>query len=84
MTAFKIRTDVPIPRGQRGPGPKYPFADLGVGHSFLVAEPAGSPARLKTLLHRLQRACASANNRHTPARFSARVEGGGVGVWRIK
>ena len=79
--SYAIRTDVPIPKGQRGPRNKYPFSDLGVGHSFYVPRPADG-AELKVGLARLQRACVGANKQHAPARFAARIENDGVGVWR--
>lgn len=79
---YAIRTDVPLPKGQRGPRTKYPFAELGVGHSFFVPRPADAGADLKTALQRMQRACGAANRQHAPAKFIARIENDGVGVWR--
>lgn len=83
--SITIRTDVPFPKGSRGPrASKYPFAQLGVGHSFYVPRLEGAGADLKTGLQRMQRACALANKQHTPARFAARLESNGVGVWRVE
>lgn len=80
--SFTIRTDVPLPATKRGASTKYPFAQLGVGHSFVVPRPADAKGDLKTALARMQRACVGANKQHAPAKFAARVEGEGVGVWR--
>ncbi len=38
----------------------------------------------KAALARMQRACVGANKQHAPARFAARIEGDGVGVWRTQ
>ena len=81
---YTIHTDVPMPKSSRGPSAKYPFAQLGVGHSFYVPRPADATGDLKTALARLQRACVGANKQHAPARFAARIEGDGVGVWRTE
>lgn len=82
MSTFTIRTDVPLPKAARGPSTKYPFAELGVGHSFYVPRLPDAPGDLKLGLQRMQRACGVANKQHAPARFAARIEGDGVGVWR--
>lgn len=84
MSVFTIRTDVPLPKAARGPSTKYPFAQLGVGHSFYVPRPADAAVDLKAALARMQRACVGANKQHAPARFAARIEGDGVGVWRTE
>ena len=81
---YAIRTDVPLPKSQRGPSTKYPFAQLGVGHSFFVPRPADAPGDLKLGLQRMQRACGVANQQHAPAKFVARIENDGVGVWRTQ
>ena len=84
MSGFTIRTDVPMPKSQRGARTKYPFAELGVGHSFYVPRPANAGVDLRAALARMQRACVSANKQHAPARFAARIENDGVGVWRTE
>lgn len=84
MTTFTIRTDVPLPKAARGPSSKYPFAQLGVGHSFFVPRPADAAVDQKAALARMQRACVGANKQHAPARFAARIENDGVGVWRTQ
>ncbi len=79
MSVFTIRTDVPMPLGHDGRANPYPWAELGVGHSFYVPRTRDEP--LKKLLGRLQRACATAKG---PAKYRARIEGDGVGVWRTE
>lgn len=80
---YAIRTDVPLPKSSRGSRtPKYPFAQLGVGHSFFVPRPADAAVDQRTALQRMQRACVLATKQHAPAKFAARIDGDGVGVWR--
>lgn len=68
---FKIEKRVPIPA--RTTTPKYPFRDMKVGDSFVVADGGKSVA-----------IAASAFSRRNPEyRFTARKEGDAIRIWRI-
>jgi len=68
---YAVETGVPIPRRKQW-SQKYPWHDLGVGHSFFVAD-----GNLKSL-----RASASMQKTRTGHRYLVREVEGGVRVWR--
>lgn len=72
---YKIEKNVPLsPRSWKGK-PKYPWAQMDPGDSFVVP---GEGRTLKVL----QTTILTSARRHKPKRFSTRIEGGNVRVWR--
>jgi hypothetical protein len=67
-TEFKIEKGVPVPRGASGRN-KFPFGQMEVGDSIVI--PLASRA-----------AAYSWANLHRPIRFTARIDGDTVRVWR--
>ena len=74
---IKIDKGIPIPAHNKGPKPKYPFAQMSIGDSFFAAESR----------HALSAASYQRAKRHG-GKFSLRatVEDGVTGyrVWRIE
>ena len=74
---IKIDKGIPIPANNKGPEPKYPFAQMSIGDSFFAAESR----------HALSAASYQRAKRHG-AKFTMRatVEDGVTGyrVWRIE
>jgi len=68
---IRIEKGVPCPPGRGRFSPKYPFADMAVGDSFLM------PLQFRDGLSSLW-------GRHKPKRFTSRREGEFVRVWRIE
>lgn len=62
------------PRNPKGAPPKYPFKDMKVGQSFLVAGDSAVSAR----------ASASSHGKRYGTDFASRGEGEGIRIWRIE
>jgi hypothetical protein len=78
---FALEVDVPMPvrsapGGRRGS--KYPFADMEVGHSFLV------PGDVKAQTIRSATAAYIKRTGDTSLKFSVRAVADGVRVWRVE
>ena len=73
---YKIETGIPIPvrttKGGAGRKPKYPFADLKVGESFLVPNKTTEKFGATVTLAR----------KRTGMNFATRNVEGGVRIWR--
>lgn len=79
---YKVEKGVPVPRTRRGRPRLYPWEQLAVGDSFLVACEEGD--KRKTL-HRARNAAAMfAKRRGLDWRFSFRQVEGGIRIWRMK
>jgi hypothetical protein len=87
---FQIEADVSIPKGTR-PGRRgtaFPFADMGVGHSFLIPfDPSGDEG--KKLVDSWRRKVLNARNRLNNAQLHGEdletrtaVMSDGLRVWR--
>ncbi len=77
--SFVLETGVPIPKrvapgGRRGS--KYPFAQMEVGQSFLVADPETKAATIRS-------AVGAFSKRYSDAgKFAVRITEEGIRVWR--
>ena len=73
---YKIEADIPIPvavkKGGAGRKPKYPFAELQVGESFLVPGKTTDKFGATVTLAR----------KRTGRNFTTRNVEGGVRIWR--
>ena len=78
---FEIRKGIPKPIAARGPiagKAKYPFADMEIGDSFIIADLATVQAKRKAAS-----AINSAHKRFPTRVFSQRVDAAGaLGIWR--
>jgi len=73
---IKIDKGYPIPpRTGRGREPKYPWADMVVGDSFLMTSPKSISGASSG---------ASAAGKRLGMRFSVRTEGDAYRVWRVE
>ncbi len=76
---MKIEQNIPMPRRTGGPsGVKYPFREMQIGDSFLVAT-TDERGRAKAAIYYYT---------HSPdgkgRRFSSRKVSGGYRIWRIE
>ena len=71
---FEIRHDVPLP------GPKYPFANMLVGDSFVV--PLNGAAKLLVQSRVTNAICY--HTRDTDTKFTTRQVEGGICTWRVE
>ncbi len=79
MMAVQIEKNVPLPGSGAGRPSKYPFADMEVGDSFLVAEGPSSGH----LGYNARNAAKNFGVRHG-MKFSVKQTEGGVRIWRIE
>lgn len=82
-TDIKIEKGVPLVprRATDGRGPRYPWADLTVGDSFLSPTPEG--CSLQRLQRRISNLCAYQARTNPGRKFVTRQVEGGVRVWRV-
>jgi hypothetical protein len=74
---FTLDTNIPLPSRKGGrPASKYPFAEMQVGHSFLVPEGV-KPATIRSAIGAFTKA-------NPGAHFAMRTTEGGVRVWRVE
>ena len=71
---IKIEKGIPIPAGQQGAPRKYPFDEMEIGDSFLVAE-----EKIRSV-----RALASLAKKKNGMKVATRKVDGGFRVWRIE
>lgn len=77
-TTFTIEAGVAIPKRIAGrSGSKYPFAEMGVGDSFLVAGEV-KPATLRSAVG------AYTKRNGQTSKFAVRAVEGGLRVWRTE
>lgn len=77
---IEITDSVPVPTFTRRH--KYPFASLDVNDSFLIENPTGS--ELKKTRSRVASAACAFKRAHEPKwKFTTRLEGAGVRIWRV-
>ena len=80
---FQIEAGVSIPKGTR-PGRRgtaFPFADMGVGHSFLIPfDPSGDEG--KKLVDSWRRKVAAAKKKVEGAEYRTATMSDGLRVWR--
>lgn len=70
-----VESNITIPAANGGGrGGKYPWAQMQVGDSFLVAQ-----AKIATICN----AVSSRKKHNHPERYTARTVDGGVRVWRV-
>lgn len=72
-----VPTAPPRPGRPKGRQPKYPFAKMAVGDSFVVATNLIETAVI------IQRRLTASAAYHRPKKFSTRHVNGGVRCWRI-
>ena len=72
---IEITDAVPMPAqiATRGRRNKYPFAELGVGDSFVVAVRDAASVRVSAVTA----------SRKTGFKFTTRIEGDSVRIWRV-
>ena len=74
--SFTIETNVPVPSRKGGrSGSKYPFAQMDVGHSFLV----GSDVKVGTI----RSAVGAFTKDNKDFKFMVRTVPEGIRVWRV-
>lgn len=69
-----IETTVPIPKDNKGPKRKYPFAGMQVGDSFFVKD---------GIANRLSGICSYWQEK-TGTKYMVRTVEGGIRVWRTE
>ena len=80
---FKVEKGFALPQDAGGRAPKYPFAQMKVGDSFLAPVPEGEPAIL--VQKRVLRAANAFKTRHqSRAVFTTRQTDEGIRCWRTK
>lgn len=70
---YVIEKDIPVPVG-RGHYDKYPFKQMEIGDSFLVAN--------KDIGNSLRNAISTINKQYSPKHFITRTLDEGIRVWR--
>ena len=79
---FQVETGIPTPVGYRHENRrKYPWKEMRVGDSFYV------PTRQDQSTNKLQTsmgATAAGARKRLHARYTVRIEGDGVRVWRVE
>lgn len=78
MGNFQIQHGLPIP--EMGRKPKYPWREMGIGDSFLVA--CGGAERIKCM--NSLTSCMNRAGRKTGHKYCQRVVLYGIRVWRTK
>ena len=78
MSEFKLERGVPIPKGLRGDGRRYPWDDMEPGDSFVVTCPDGQS--LATVRNRVS-GCAYRAARRRGMVAVVRAEREGFRVW---
>ncbi len=76
VRSYKIAKNVPLPAGGRGTGSKYPLERMAIGDSFFVRGKTTNSLS-GCIKSRAQIVCPK-------RKFTLRIEGKGVRVWRIE
>lgn len=79
---IEIEKGIPYPTNYGGHVPKYPWEEMGIGHSFFVPVAGNGDQRRATRLANIGNTWARRNGHDV--RFSGRSVEGGVRVWRVK
>lgn len=87
MSDFQVEKDVPIPEGRQGRESKYPFREMEVGDSFLVApevdELLGEQEDFAKVRGRVSNVAYKYGKEHDK-KFTVRQVEEGIRVWRVE
>ena len=88
MSEFKIEDGIPLPPNSRGAGYcKYPFAEMKVGESFLIAMPGATSQQRSSRASNVNATIRVFKQRDKTGKdkeFTRRAVDEGVRVWRVK